>query len=248
MRFKEITENWTEIIVSREEIEGADRKNTNQSDLQRYRVTVVIVTTLNSPNPDHQQDKLSSEKSWAVSVCLIIRSAGRALSLLSEWQICKKKPWCDLNCASNICSGYWDMTTAGIRFLSACCTLSTPTLPRTKFLSADLENETKLLIEISRSSLRISALWSPFQLSDLWCSVLLAHTWLSQGSYSSFFHHPLTWALTWGLICLCQSAVYSSIIVELIWRTIFSLIRNILRYVAWLVIQRYRADKDRYLD
>ena len=160
----------------------------------------------------------------------------------------KKKPWCDLNCASNICSGYWDMTTAGIRFLSACCTLSTPTLPRTKFLSADLENETKLLIEISRSSLRISALWSPFQLSDLWCSVLLAHTWLSQGSYSSFFHHPLTWALTWGLICLCQSAVYSSIIVELIWRTIFSLIRNILRHVAWLVIQRYRADRDRYLD
>ena len=62
MRFKEITENWTEIIVSREEIEGADRKNTNQSDLQRYRVTVVIVTTLNSPNPDHQQDNFQVRK------------------------------------------------------------------------------------------------------------------------------------------------------------------------------------------
>ena len=155
------------------------------------------VTTLNRPNPDHQSDRVSSEKSRALSVCLIIRSSGRALSLLSEWQISKKKPWCDLNCASNVCSWYWDIT-ARIRFLSACCTLSTPTLPRTKFLSADLENETKLLIEISRSSLRISALWSRFQLSDLSCSVLLAHTWLS------LFHHPLTWALTRGLVFTTQ--------------------------------------------
>ena len=117
-------------------------------------------------------------------------------------KLAKKKPWCDLNCASNVCSWYWDIT-ARIRFLSACCTLSTLTLPRTKYLSADFQNETKLLIEISRSSLRISALWSRFQLSDLSCSVLLAHTSLSlRRGYVSLFHHPLTWALTLGLLCL----------------------------------------------
>ena len=44
------------------------------------------------PNPDHQPDRVSSEKSRAVSVCLIIHNSGRPLSLLSEWQISKKKP------------------------------------------------------------------------------------------------------------------------------------------------------------
>ena len=65
---------------------------TNQSDQRRSGVTVWVVTetTLN-PNPDHQPDRVSSEKSRAVSVCLIIHNSGRPLSLLSEWQISKKK-------------------------------------------------------------------------------------------------------------------------------------------------------------
>ena len=56
MRFAKITEIWTEILSlfqGRKSRERTDEK-TNQSDLRRYRVTVVTVTTLNRPNPDDQ--------------------------------------------------------------------------------------------------------------------------------------------------------------------------------------------------
>ena len=91
----------------------------------------------------------------------------------------------------------------------------------TKYQSADLENETKRLIEISRSSLRISAQWSRFQLSDLQCSVLLAPTYHSLSgekrihrSFSFFLSSPsnLSSDPVWG-------DVYNSIIPEFIWRT-----------------------------
>ena len=73
-----------------QEIQGADTEEKQITLICGDIEWVVTVTTLNPPNPDHQQDKVSSEKSRALSVCLIIHSSGRALGLLSEWQISKK--------------------------------------------------------------------------------------------------------------------------------------------------------------
>ena len=84
-RFAEITESRTEILSL-----FRRRKSRELTDKKINQINLICgdgdgrVTTLNRPNPDHQLDRVSSEKSRAVSVCLIIRSTGRALSLLSE--------------------------------------------------------------------------------------------------------------------------------------------------------------------